>query len=272
VINSNVSDQGATLSPNGRSLYFQSARTGGLGGNDLYVSRRACARCEWEPPQNLGPVVNSTANDGGPSLSDDGRLLFFSSARTGGQGSNDIYVSRRTDPRDDLGWGPPVPLGPEVNTLLREVDPEYVAGRGRRPATLYFGRGLPTGADFYSVPVTRDGEIAGPAVLSELSDPAANENSVTVPRDGRVVIFGSDRGTPGDLDLWMATRQSERHTWSDFEKLGPPLSTTSNEFQPSFSRDGRTLFFTSNRAGSLVNPNGAFSDDIWMTTRTRGNR
>ncbi len=269
VVNSTAREQGATLSGDGLSLYFQSNRPGGIGDNDLWVSQRPCADCPWEAPVNLGPVVNSLQNDGGPSLSDDGHLLFFSSARVGGQGLNDIYMSRRTDPKDDFSWGPPVPLGPDINTAARETGPEYVRTRGRKLATLYFTRGPAAAQDLYSVSLTRDGATRGPAILFELSDPTANEVDLTVRRDGREVILASDRlNTLGDIDLWVATRRSVTSPWSELEKLGPPLSTPAGEFQPSLSRDGRMLFFTSNRLGSLVRPDGVVSDDIWMSTRT----
>lgn len=187
------------------------------------------------------------------------------------RGVADIYMSRRTDPKDDFSWGPAVPLGLDVNTPVRETGPEYVRTRGRKLATLYFTRGPAAAQDLYSVVVTRDGETRGPAVLFELSDPTANEVDLTVRRDGREVILGSDRlSMLGDVDLWVATRRSVRDPWSELEKLGPPLSTVAGEFQPSLSRDGRTLLFTSNRPGSVVRPDGVVSDDIWMATRTSG--
>ena len=131
---------------------------------------------------NLGSVVNSTAGDAGPSLSIDGHLLFFTSSRSGGQGLNDIYVSRRTNPKDDFGWRPPVSLGGEVNTAAFEAGPEYLQSAEGGVANFYFNRG-PTGTsqDIYLAAVTRDGETLGPAVLVlELSDPAANDAASTL--------------------------------------------------------------------------------------------
>src|SRR5882672_10814708 len=58
-INSSFFDSAAALSPNGLSLYFVSARPGGLGSNDIWVSQRRCADCPWEDPTNL-TVINST--------------------------------------------------------------------------------------------------------------------------------------------------------------------------------------------------------------------
>src|SRR5918995_574859 len=115
-INTALNEQGPTLSGDGLSLYFGSDRPGGLGGFDIWVSQRACTDCSWETPVNLGAVVNTAAAETGPGLSVDGHLLFFRSPREGGQGLGDVYVSRRANPNDDFGWGPPVGLGTDVNT------------------------------------------------------------------------------------------------------------------------------------------------------------
>jgi len=142
VVNSPFADIAATLSPDGLSLYFVSNRPGGVGasGNDIWVSKRASQDSPWETPVNLA-VINSTLDDGGPTLSADGHLLFFNSGRLGGKGAADLYVSRRADPKDDFGWGPPVNLGPLVNTAAGERAPDYVVGGDDGPATLYFNRG-----------------------------------------------------------------------------------------------------------------------------------
>jgi Tol biopolymer transport system component len=79
----------------GLEIFFESNRTGTLGGLDLYVAIRANTSSAWSTPVNLGATVNSTANEGRPSLSFDGRELYFMSDRAGGFGSNDIYTARR---------------------------------------------------------------------------------------------------------------------------------------------------------------------------------
>jgi len=79
-INSSFFDSAAALSTKRTQSLFVSARPGGLGSNDIWVSQRRCADCPWEDPTNL-TVVNSTTADGGPSLSADGHLLFFHSFR-----------------------------------------------------------------------------------------------------------------------------------------------------------------------------------------------
>ena len=129
---------------------------------------------------------------------------------------------------------------------------------------LYFSRGLTITVlgDIYYAPVTRHGDT-GPAVLvSELSDPAANDARPTVRADGREIFFFSNRAG-GVSHLWTSSRQSVHDAWSTPVNPGPPLNSTATDLQPSLSHDGRTLLFTSTRGGSV-----AGSQDIWMSTRT----
>jgi WD40 repeat protein len=269
VVNSPASDIAAKVSPDGRSLYFASNRPGGVGGagNDIWVARRASRHSPWETPVNLGPIVNSDRDDGGPSVSADGRMLFFNSNRLGGQGAADLYVSRRDDPNDDFGWGPPVNLGPLVNTAGGERGPEYVAGTGGEPAMLYFNAGN-IGlhqADLYVAPMTQDGEPLGPAQLVVgVNAPDANDAGQSVHAHGTEIYFWSERAGFGDADLWMSTRRTVHDAWSTPVNLGAPPNTEFAEERPQLSHDGRTLIF------DAIRPDGiGGSQDIWMSTRTR---
>lgn len=80
----------------GLEIFFESNRAGTLGATDLYSSTRQTTLSAWSAPVNLGAVVNSSAVEGRPSLSFDGTELYFMSGRSGGLGSNDIYVTRRS--------------------------------------------------------------------------------------------------------------------------------------------------------------------------------
>ena len=246
-------------------LYFTSDRAGGLGGNDLWVSQRACDECAWETPVNLGAPVNGPGTEAGPRLSIDGHLLFFQSDRPGGQGAADIYVSRRDDPKDDLGWGDPVNLGTGVNTAAAEQAAAYLQSAEDGSVNLYFNRGAANAQDLYYAAVTRDGETLGAAVLvAELSASAAQDQHASVRKDGREIFFASSRvvGGVGGLDLWTSARRSVHEPWSSPVNLGALLNTTTTDQQPSLSSNGRTLVFSSNR------PGGFGGNDLWMSTRT----
>jgi len=277
-VNSTGDEFGATLSPDGLSIYVSSNRTdlpGGQGGNDIWVSHRACEDRPWGTPVNLGPLINSPAGEGTPTFSPDGHVMFFNSGRTGGAGRSDIFMSRRSDANDDLGWEPPVNLRPDVNTPDNEGGAAYLqAGDG--PGTLYFNRGViaQQQAEIYAVAVTRDGQTLGPAVLvSELNDPTVNDGSVTVRPDGRELIFWSNRGSlPGHVvgDLFVSTRRSVHDAWSEPQNLGAPVNTEFDETSARLSQDGRTLLITSARPGGLGGT--LFGFDIWMSTRTPSGR
>ena len=114
----------AEVSADGLSLYFASSRPGGLGGLDIWVSRRATTSDPWSEPTNLGSTVNSTFGDAYPSISTDGLALFFSSTRSGGSGDSDIWVTTR--PTTDSDWGPPVNY-PSLNSSDIEFDPAISA-------------------------------------------------------------------------------------------------------------------------------------------------
>lgn len=108
------STMSAAFSADGNLLYFASDRPGGLGGMDLYVSRRSGG--EWSTPRNLGPEVNSAANEAFPSMGPHGEL-YFSSDRAGGPGQLDIYACVTEYGEFSLPLALPAPLNSPGNDL-----------------------------------------------------------------------------------------------------------------------------------------------------------
>ncbi len=118
-INTSDNEGAQTLSGDGRLMVFTACNRGdGLGRCDLYWSVRRGDK--WSVPQNLGRPVNSASRETQPSITPDGRTLYFASDRPGGKGNHDIWVSYK-DSADH--WTVPENLGDSINSPGTEMSP-----------------------------------------------------------------------------------------------------------------------------------------------------
>jgi len=105
VVNSSDFEQTPSISLDGNTLFFASGRTGGSGSGDLWMTRRNAIDGSWTTPVNLGDAVNTSSVEVSPSISSDGRTLYFSSNRSGGSGNRDLWkvsIKPVVDLNDDL--------------------------------------------------------------------------------------------------------------------------------------------------------------------------
>lgn len=118
-INSDLNEGTCTISADGRKLIFTSCiGRQGYGSCDLFESVRIGEA--WTKPKNLGPQVNSSEWESQPSLSADGRTLYFVSDRRGGVGRRDIWVSQLNEQGE---WTRARNVGKPVNTMYDEISP-----------------------------------------------------------------------------------------------------------------------------------------------------
>src|SRR2546428_1617713 len=82
---------------------------------------------DWSQPVNLGPVVNSAADDFHPAISPNGLSLYITSGRLGGLGGTDIWASQRSSPGD--AGGPPQNPGPNIHSTRNEIAPDISPDR-----------------------------------------------------------------------------------------------------------------------------------------------
>ncbi|TAF66913.1 MAG: hypothetical protein EAZ55_04385 [Cytophagales bacterium] len=143
-INTAENEGTCSISADGRTIVFTSCNStpDNLGKCDLYITRKIGD--EWTKPVNIGAPINSVAWESQPSLSADGKTLYFVSNRPGGLGGKDIWVSYLgTDNR----WTMPKNLGNVVNTVFDEVSPLiHVNGK-----TLFFSSNGHTGFGGYDI-------------------------------------------------------------------------------------------------------------------------
>jgi flagellar motor protein MotB len=118
-INTSDNEGAQTLSGDGRLMVFTACnRSDGLGRCDLYWSVRRGDK--WSIPQNMGRPINTAYRETQPSITPDGRTLYFASDRPGGKGNHDIWVSFK-DSADH--WTVPENLGDSINSFGTEMSP-----------------------------------------------------------------------------------------------------------------------------------------------------
>ena len=118
-INSSYNEGTCSVTADGNFLIFTSCDSPDSQGScDLYSAEKVGG--EWKAPKNMGSKINSSSWDSQPSLSADGRMLFFSSDRRGGFGGNDIWYAVR---KADGTWSESKNIGTPINTIKDEISP-----------------------------------------------------------------------------------------------------------------------------------------------------
>lgn len=241
---------------------------------------------DWTAPVNLGPVINSAFNDSQMAISKDDLSLYFSSTRPGGLGGVDMYVSQRSSVDDP--WGPPMNLGPTVNTSSSEANPAF----SRDGHFMFFQSDRPGGLggidiwvswrkhkrdDFGWQPPVNLGAGVNSTVTDNTPSYFENDDGQGCERPffpGRPIracsppqlYFASNRpGGLGSTDLYMSEQAPDG-------SFGPAvlvteLSSPLTDARPSIRHDGLEIFLHSDRLGSNVSPTGSLTLDLWVATR-----
>jgi WD40 repeat protein len=207
-VNTPFTEAVAALSRDEHWLFFGSDRPGGSGGVDIWVSYRQHIHdpFDWQPAVNLGTGVNSTAAEGAMTYFENeggAAQLFFQSARSGGIGATDIYVSEQF-PNGTFG---PAILVPELSSL----------GLDQHPSIRFDGLEMflfsdrPGGFGAVDLWVSTRATIhdvwSTPTNLGAIVNSAAGDFQPYIAADRETLYFGSMRpGGLGSQDIWVTTR------------------------------------------------------------------
>lgn len=128
-VNTQGTEMAPFLHPDGRTLYFSSDKHIGMGGFDLFMSRRG-EDGKWQEPVNLGFPINTQGDEINFFVAADGKTAFISSQREGNQGGYDIYTFElpeevRSDSANYLSTVDVVELVPGDAVVLQNIQFEY---------------------------------------------------------------------------------------------------------------------------------------------------
>ncbi len=198
-VNTTTNEGSPSFTADGQTLYYAAAdRDDGKGKSDIY--RATLDGLDWRGGENLDFPVNTGAWESHPSISADGKTLYFVSDRDGGLGGLDIWMTYR----DEQGfWRVPVNMGAPINTEKDEVSP-FIASDGM---TLYFASdGHPGlgGTDMFVSRKVGDAWSA-PTNVGRPLNSENNDEFFALAAEGSTVYFSSRRPSGfGGYDIYRA--------------------------------------------------------------------
>lgn len=196
-LNTDDNEGAQSISGDGRYMVFTACnKDDGKGRCDLYASVRTGNN--WSVPVNLGSPVNTNYRETQPSLSADGRTLYFSSDRPGGKGKHDIWVTHKND---NGFWSEPENIGEPVNTPATEMSP-FIHGDSK---TLYFSSDGHPGMGGYDLYVTRkdsSGHWQAPSNLGFPINSNRDEIGLIVNSRGNWAYYASDMIKENGQDIF----------------------------------------------------------------------
>ena len=203
-----------------------------------------------------------------------GNGLFFVSRKVVAGvtcGLGDIYFTRFNR---NHGWSEPqhfacAPAGP--NTVLDEQGPSRVESDGIEYPYFSSSRaaaqpgGLVNGEIYVS---ERSGDGYGPGTaVAGLNDAAANDIQPNIRKDGRELVFSSNRADGhGAQDIWVARREMTDDPWSTPVNVGSGVNTAASETRPSLSWRADELLF-GRQSPNYAGEGGTGMTDIYISTR-----
>jgi OmpA-OmpF porin, OOP family len=192
LINGRENEGTSSINADARILVFTKCGSPeGQGSCDIFITERVGNI--WKAPKPIREI-NSPYWDSHPTLSADGRRIFFTSARPGGQGRMDIWCAEKDT---NQVWQPPYNLGPTINTPYDEETP-FLHANGQ---TLYFASDGHPGFGkvdlFYSKKT--EGKWDKPTNLGKAINTSKDESGLFITASGKTGLFCLEERRDRDL-------------------------------------------------------------------------
>ncbi len=199
----------------------------------------------WGRMRPVGPPLNSHGNEGCPSLTADGKILYFTICdRSDGMGSCDIYYSQRIGKR----WSDPINMGVKVNSSAWDTQPS-ISPDGN---ILYFTSSRPGTkgySDIWKTSKDESGNWTSPVNLGDSINTDGTEQTPFIHSDGKTLYFSSN-GHPGmgGMDIFYS-HMDDKGNWSKAVNIGYPINSGDADGYLFVNARGNKAYFASDKYG-----------------------
>ncbi|WP_375579173.1 OmpA family protein [Marivirga tractuosa] len=206
---------------------------------DIFISKKSGG--EWQPAENIGPVVNTKFHDSNLGFSPDGKTLYIYSD----EGNGDIYY---TNNLSEDTWSEPVALSDNINSSGYNEKSVSQSADGN---TLFFASNRPGGNggfDIYYSTKNKKGEWGASKNLGRVINTDGDEDGPFIQFDGKTLYFSSTgHDGMGGYDIFKSEYDSASNQWSNPENLGYPLNTPDDDIYFVMTKDGKTGYYATVR-------------------------
>lgn len=263
MINSPAHDYCPLITADGNTMYFTSRREGTTGNlkdptgqwlEDVYIARRIDE--VWSNAVNAGHPINTNTHDATVGLNPDGSSMIVYHTSTS-LVSGDLYETRLHAGQ----WQEPTIMTDRINSKDHEPSASIAPG-GQE---IYFTSDRPGGfggRDIYRIRRLPNGQWSLPLNLGPMVNTVHDEDAPFMHSDGITLFFCSNgHNTMGGYDIFKTTlTDADMNGWAAPENMGYPLNTVNDDIYFCLSDDGRTGYFSSERA------EGMGMQDIYQVT------
>ena len=284
-ISTDLDESGGSFTPDGRDFYFTLLTPYTTNPHFGVICVSHFQGGKWQKPEVAS--FSGKSLDFAPRLSADGSKLFFASIRPVPESKRPrfrVWVTHR----EGTTWSEPVPLPAPIN----QPDSDNVDPALSTSGDLYFASNRNDAAGHFHIYVAqfRGGQFAEPEKLGDAINSGFNESSPAISPDGKLLVFAStaapedsEQRRPQDLiaggkpyprqDLYVSTYRGGQ--WTPARHLEHGINSFAEEVYPSFTPDGKYLFWGSERSSFRIPTEPlqrAQVDELWRTPLNgRGN-
>lgn len=241
-INTKESEYFPSLTISGNELIF--TRLLNNNNEDFFYSTKENGK--WQKAYRLNGSINTPDNEGAQNISQDGTVLVFTGCnRPDGLGSCDLYMSYQSK----NGWSEAINMGEPINSDQWDSQPSLSPDK----KDIYFSSrriGGYGGSDLYVSHLQANGKWGRPENLGSDINSIGDETEPFIHADNQTLYFVSN-GLPGygEADIFVC-RKGPDGKWGKPQNLGYPINTINVDGTLVVASDGKTAYFSSNRADS----------------------